>query len=72
MNKDKKRRIISTVTTVAVHLLLLIVLMLVTLKIAKPDMLEDGVPVLLGNVEDAAGEDFESLPAEEEEADVSA
>lgn len=45
--------------------------MLVTLKIAKPDMLEDGVPVLLGNVEDAAGEDFESLPAEEEEADVS-
>ena len=70
MSKDKKRRFISTITTVAVHLLLLIILMLVTLKVAQPDTLEDGVPVLLGNVEDAAGPNLDGLPAEEEEADM--
>ena len=68
MSKDKKRRVISTLTTIAVHLLLLIILMLVTLKVAKPDSLDDGVPVLLGNVDDAAGPDLNSLPAEQEDA----
>ena len=70
MNKDKKRKVISTFTTIAVHLLLLIILMFVTLKVAKPDTFEDGVPVLLGNVEDAAGPDLNSLPAEQEETDL--
>ena len=70
MSKDKKRRVISTLTTIAVHLLLLIILMLVTLKVAKPDSLDDGVPVLLGNVDDAAGPDLNSLPAEQEDADL--
>lgn len=70
MNKDKKRKVISTFTTIAVHLLLLIILMFVTLKVAKPDTFEDGVPVLLGNVEDATGPDLNSLPAEQEETDL--
>ena len=65
MNKDRKRRIISTLTTVTVHLLLLLILALVTLKLADSDQIEDGVPVLLGNVEDAAGEDLDGLPNEE-------
>ena len=70
MNKDKKREVISTFTTIAVHLLLLSILMFVTLKVAKPDTFEDGVPVLLGNVEDATGPDLNSLPAEQEETDL--
>lgn len=68
---DKKRRFTSAVVTVILHLAVLILMMFITLKISADRELEDGVPVLLGNVEDAAGEDLGGIPddaAEETDA----
>jgi len=70
MNKDKKRRLISTIVTATVHLVLLLVLMFVTLTLAEPADEEYGVPVLLGNVDDAAGVDLNGLPEETQEANL--
>ena len=50
------------------HLLLALLLAFLTLSVAEPDKQdEDGVPVLLGQVEDAAGEDLSGLPASDED-----
>lgn len=62
MTAKKKRRIISTAVTATVHLALLILLAFITLKVSENDELEDGVPVMLGSVDDAAGEDLGGLP----------
>ncbi|MCQ2132514.1 MAG: hypothetical protein MJY90_04175, partial [Bacteroidaceae bacterium] len=59
---DKKRRFISTLVTVTVHLLVLLLLMFITLRLADKSEVEDGVPVLLGEVEDAEGADMGGLP----------
>ena len=47
---DKKRRTISTLVTVFVHVMVLILMMLVTMHLVDQNEMNDGVPVLLGNV----------------------
>lgn len=66
--KNKKDKIKAGAATVLVHLLLALLLAFLTLSVAEPDKQdEDGVPVLLGQVEDAAGEDLSGLPASNED-----
>lgn len=66
--KNKKDKIKAGAATVLVHLLLALLLAFLTLSVAEPDKQdEDGVPVLLGQVEDAAGEDLSGLPASDED-----
>ena len=66
--KNKKDKIKAGAATVLVHLLLALLLAFLTLSVAEPDKQdEDGVPVLLGQVEDAAGEDLSGLPALDED-----
>ena len=66
--KNKKDKIKAAAATVLVHLLLALLLAFLTLSVAEPDKQdEDGVPVLLGQVEDAAGEDLSGLPASDED-----
>ncbi len=55
MNQDKKRRVISVTVTILVHFFLLVLLMFITLRLADKDKMEDGIPVLFGNIENAAG-----------------
>ena len=65
MTENKKKNIKAGVTTLVVHGLIVLLLAILTLSVAKPDKdKEDGVPVLLGMVEDAGGEDLGGLPAE--------
>ncbi|MBO4398307.1 MAG: energy transducer TonB [Bacteroidaceae bacterium] len=59
---DKKRRTISTLVTVFVHVMVLILMMLVTMHLVDQNEMNDGVPVLLGNVDDAAGEEGDGIP----------
>ena len=50
--KNKKDKIKAGAATVLVHLLLALLLAFLTLSVAEPDKQdEDGVPVLLGQVE---------------------
>lgn len=66
--KNKKDKIKAGAATVLVHLLLALLLAFLTLSVVEPDKQdEDGVPVLLGQVEDAAGEDLSGLPASDED-----
>ncbi len=63
MNK-KKQRIISAVVTFVFHMLLFLLLFFLTLDVAKKDedRIEDGVPVMLGELEDAGGMDMGGFP----------
>ena len=66
--KDKKDKIKAGLVTLVVHALLVLFLAFLTLTAVQPDEKdEDGVPVLLGQVEDAAGEDLGGLPASADE-----
>lgn len=53
--EDRKRKYISIAVTVAIHLVILLFMLFISLKVAKPDELEGGVPVLLGEVPDGSG-----------------
>lgn len=64
---DKKRKVISTIVTIGVHAIVLLLLMFLTLKIADIKESEDGVPVLLGEVEDAAGDNLNGFPTPNEQ-----
>lgn len=64
---DKKRKVISTIVTIGVHAIVLLLLMFLTLKIADIKESEDGVPVLLGEVEDAAGDNLNGFPSPDEQ-----
>ena len=66
MTDNKKKNIKAGLSTVLVHALIVGLLALLSLSKAQPNNeKEDGVPVLLGMVEDAVGEDLGGLPAEE-------
>ncbi len=66
MTDNKKKNIKAGLSTVLVHALIVGLLALLSLSKAQPNKeKEDGVPVLLGMVEDAGGEDLGGLPAEE-------
>ena len=64
-NSPKKDKVKAGVISLLVHVALVLLLAILTLSVAHPDKdKEDGVPVLLGNVEDAGGEDLGGLPAD--------
>ena len=64
-NSPKKDKVKAGVISILVHAVLAVILAILTLSVVQPDKdKEDGVPVLLGNVEDAGGEDLGGLPAE--------
>ena len=66
MTDNKKKNIKAGLSTVLVHALIIGLLALPDSLGLHPDKKkEDGVPVLLGMVEDAGGEDLGGLPAEE-------
>lgn len=66
MTDNKKKNIKAGLSTILVHALIIGLLALLSLSKAQPDKeKEEGVPVLLGMVEDAGGEDLGGLPAEE-------
>ena len=66
MTDNKKKNIKAGLSTVLVHALIIGLLALLSLSKAQHDKeKEEGVPVLLGMVEDAGGEDLGGLPAEE-------
>lgn len=66
--KDKKDKIKAGLVTLVVHALLVLFLAFLTLTAVQPDEKdEDGIPVLLGQVEDAAGDDLGGLPASADE-----
>ena len=67
---NKKDKLIALVAAIVFHALLLLLLAFLTIHKAKIDKeREDGVPVLLGQVEDAAGEDMGGLPVDAGEAE---
>lgn len=77
MTPEKKKKLISASVTIAFHVVLLIILSVLTLKFIPEDKPEDGVPVMLGDVQDALGDSAgESLasnqdaPEETEEPEV--
>ena len=66
--KDKKDKVKAVLTTLVIHTLLVLLLAFLTLTAVQPEEKnEDGVPVLLGQVEEAAGEDLGGLPASDDE-----
>lgn len=73
MTPEKKKKIISASVTIAFHVVLLIILSVLTLKFIPEDKPEDGVPVMLGDVQDAlgdsAGESLASNPDAPEETE---
>src|SRR5574344_1243969 len=65
MNRsNKNQKLISASITVIFHCLLFLLLYFVTIGTQKKDeeKIEDGVPVMLGDVEDAGGMDMGGLP----------
>lgn len=67
---NKKDKLIALVAAIVFHALLLLLLAFLTIHKAKIDKeREDGVPVLLGQVEDAAGEDMGGLLVDAGEAE---
>ena len=69
MTDNEKKHIRAGIISVLVHGVLLLLLALFTFSAIRQEDEEDGVPVLLGSVEDADGEDLGGLPVESE-ADV--
>ena len=64
-NSSKKDKVKAGVISILVHVAIALLLAILTLSVAQPDKeKEDGVPVLLGMVEDAGGEDLGGLPAD--------
>ena len=69
MTDNEKKHIRAGIISVLVHGVLLLLLALFTFSAIRQEDEEDGVPVLLGFVEDAGGEDLGGLPVESQ-ADV--
>ena len=69
MTDNEKKHIRAGIISVLVHGVLLLLLALFTFSAIRQEDEEDGVPVLLGSVEDASGEDLGGLPVESQ-ADV--
>ena len=70
--EDKKRHTIAFTTTLVVHLVLLALLYIMSIK--PPDKTQkdnDGIPVLLGDVTDAGGLDMNGLPQPSDGSDAS-
>ena len=64
-NSPKKDKVKAGIISILVHVAIVLLLAILTLSVAHPDKdKEDGMPVLLGMVEDAGGEDLGGLPAE--------
>ena len=59
---NKNQRIISALVTAIFHALIVLILCLLTLTVAEKDEVEDGVPVMLGELEDAGGMDMGGFP----------
>ena len=60
---NKNQKIISALVTAIFHGLLILILCLLTLTVAdKDETIEDGVPVMLGELEDAGGMDMGGFP----------
>lgn len=71
MTQEKKNKILPAVVSVGIHLILIIILSLLTLKYVPDD--EDGVPVIFGEVPEAGGDSAGDLMASsktEQEASV--
>lgn len=66
MTEEKKNKIISAAVSVGIHVAILIVLSLLTLKYVPENDEEDGVPVMLGELPDAAGDSAGDLLAYED------
>ena len=72
-NTPKKDKVKAGIISLLVHAAIVLLLAILTLSVAHPDKdKEDGVPVLLGMVEDAGGEDLGGLPADVSSADSEA
>lgn len=60
----KKRKTLATLITVGVHLVVLVLLSVLSLQASELKSADaDGIPVLLGEIPDAAGVDFGGLPS---------
>lgn len=66
MTDNEKKHIRAGIISVLVHGVLLLLLALFTFSAIRQEDDEEGVPVLLGSVEDAGGEDLGGLPVESE------
>lgn len=65
----KKRKTLATLITVGVHLLALVLLSVLSLQASTLKSADtDGIPVLLGEIPDAAGVDLGGLPSVPEES----
>ena len=59
METTKKQKTIAVVTTLVIHALVLVLLAYLTLSAAeRENRPDDGIPVLLGEVPDAGGENL--------------
>jgi len=56
MTQEKKHKIISAAVSVAIHLILIVILSFLTLEYMPKNDEDDGVPVMLGDLSDAAGD----------------
>lgn len=66
---QKKRKTLATLITVGVHLLVLVLLSVLSLQASALKSADaDGIPVLLGEIPDAAGVDLGGLPSASEES----
>ena len=66
-NTPKKRKALAAGISLAVHALLLLLLAFITLKASKrEEHREDGIPVLLGELPDAAGMNIGGLPSSDQ------
>ena len=75
MEQKKKQKAIAAVITIVLHALLLVLLAFLTLTaVPQEQRTEDGIPVLLGSVPEADGEQLDGFPAdgEDEEGDAEA
>ncbi len=73
MNKStRKQKIISGSVSIIFHCLVFLLLYFVTLKSSKKDddRIEDGVPVMLGELEDAGGMDVGGFPVPEAQTEA--
>lgn len=56
MTQEKKHKIISAAVSVVIHLILIVILSFLTLEYMPKNDEDDGVPVMLGDLSDAAGD----------------
>ncbi|MCR5312525.1 MAG: TonB family protein [Bacteroidaceae bacterium] len=69
-NSTKNQKIISASVSIILHCLLFLLLFFLTLKSAEKEDIEDGIPVMLGEVEDAGGADIGGMPVPDAPAEV--